>query len=105
MRNGSLVALAALVLGIVLAPADESAAQGRTVTVTGVNGKTATATTNVDSDASDGTVGAQHTIIGFNGKTASSSAERPSRTTRSSGSSAAPASVVGPVGRRVHEGR
>jgi hypothetical protein len=74
MRNRSLVPLAALVLGIVLASADESAAQGRTVTVTGANGKSATATTTVDSDASDGTVGAQRTIIGFNGKTASSTA-------------------------------
>jgi hypothetical protein len=72
MRTNSYVSVAGLLLGVMLVPAAEAAAQGRSVTVTGVNGKTATSTTTVDRDRSDGSVGARRTVVGFNGETRSS---------------------------------
>lgn len=73
MHTKSSLSVAGLLLGMMLASAAESAAQGRTATVTTANGKTASATTTIDRDASDGVVGAQRTVTGFDGRTKSSS--------------------------------
>jgi hypothetical protein len=95
MRMKSCLSVAGLLLGVMLVPAVESAAQGRTVSVTAANGKTASATTTVDRDASDGTVGADRTVSGFNGRTKSASRQ----TTASDGTVQRQVSRTGAGGR------